>query len=71
MSAKPKATPQVCNTEQAATFLGFSVRTLRDWRLRKVGPPFFRQGIGKNAAVMYHRADLESFRDELMTARTP
>src|SRR5437868_664652 len=37
--------------------LGISVRTLRDWRLRKVGPTYYRFG----GAVRYLQADLDAF----------
>ena len=69
MAAKRKAPPTM-TAEQAAEFLGFSPHTLRDWRLRRVGPRFYRQGIGRRAAVMYRRADLVTFQKKMMTPKT-
>ncbi len=45
-------------TAQAAHFLSVSPRTLEDWRLRGLGPPF-RKLSGR--LVRYAREDLELF----------
>jgi hypothetical protein len=46
------------NENQAAEFLGLSVRTLQTWRVRGGGPPYCK--IGRS--VRYQRADLAAFR---------
>ena len=45
-------------TEQAATTLGLSERTLEAWRSRGEGPPFLRVGPRR---VAYSRNDLDSW----------
>ncbi len=58
-------------TEQAATKLGLSERTLEAWRFRGEGPPFLRVGPRR---VAYSRNDLDSWlhlrRCDPNTART-
>lgn len=44
-------------TKEAATFLGFSERSLERWRSEGVGPPFFR--IGRS--YLYRRKDLDAY----------
>ncbi len=51
---------------QAATLLGFSVRTLQGWRLRGGGPRIIKVG----RAVRYKRADLEAWVEAHATAST-
>ena len=49
--------PKHYDENAAAVFLGLSVRTLRDWRLRRVGPPYCKFG----KAVRYPVRELERF----------
>jgi hypothetical protein len=44
----------VLTTAGAAEFLGFSVRTLEFWRVKRKGPPYCRP----SGAIRYLRADL-------------
>ena len=44
-------------TEQAAVYLGVSARTLEDWRLRGIGPPYYKKQDGK--LVLYRRDELD------------
>jgi hypothetical protein len=46
-----------CDEYAAAEFLGLSVATLRDWRFRRIGPPFCKFG----KAVRYSRLELERY----------
>jgi predicted DNA-binding transcriptional regulator AlpA len=48
------------NENQAAEFLGVSVRTLQAWRVRGGGPPYVK--IGR--AVRYQRRALVTFQQE-------
>jgi hypothetical protein len=48
------------NENQAAEFLGVSVRTLQAWRVRGGGPPYVK--IGR--AVRYQRRTLVNFQEE-------
>ncbi len=43
---------------EAAAFLGFSTRSLQNWRLRGGGPPFVRAG---GRSVRYRRRDLNAW----------
>jgi hypothetical protein len=54
------------NENQAAEFLGLSVRTLQTWRVRGGGPPYCK--IGRS--VRYQRADLAVFRQSHLVAST-
>jgi hypothetical protein len=56
ISADPDA---AYNENQAATFLGVSVRTLQAWRVRGGGPPYVK--IGR--AVRYQRRALVMFQE--------
>lgn len=47
------------NENQAATFLGISVRTLQAWRVRGDGPPYVKLG----RAVRYQRRALVAFQE--------
>lgn len=56
MAAEPQ--PRRLSEREAAAYLGpVSVRTLQDWRLQKLGPPYTR--LGKRVA--YDVADLDAF----------
>jgi hypothetical protein len=48
------------NENQAAEFLGISVRTLQAWRVRGSGPPYVK--IGR--AVRYRRRALVTFQEQ-------
>jgi predicted site-specific integrase-resolvase len=43
---------------EVAERLRVSRATLRDWRHRKIGPPFLKLGRAKQAAIRYRDADL-------------
>ena len=56
------------NENQAAEFLGVSVRTLQAWRIRGGGPRYCK--IGR--AVRYRRGELVSFQEaHTLLARLP
>lgn len=38
-----------------------TVQTLYNWRVRKVGPPFVRIGMGPRARVLYRLDDVMAF----------
>ncbi|MBA3929015.1 MAG: DNA-binding protein [Xanthomonas sp.] len=42
---------------EAASYLGIAQRTVQDFRLRRVGPPYFK--LGKR--IVYDLADLDAF----------
>jgi Helix-turn-helix domain len=46
---------QVLTTAGAAEFLGFSVRTLEFWRVKRKGPPYCRPS---GSSIRYLRVDL-------------
>ena len=45
-------------TNEAARLLGVAPKTLRNWRVRKKGPPWSRSG---SRAVVYRIGDLVAF----------
>ncbi len=49
--------PKRLSTKQASEFTGRPEKTLRNWRWRKIGPPYFQQG---NRCV-YDLADLQKY----------
>ena len=49
-------------TLEAAAFLGSPAATLKNWRARDKGPPYYR---GLRREVLYRRADLIEFRESL------
>ena len=51
---------QHTNEQDAAMFLDLDVTTLRDWRLRKVGPPYCKFG----RSVRYPVIDLQKFAEQ-------
>jgi hypothetical protein len=62
-SRAPEANSQYLKEADAATHIGYATRTLANWRLRKVGPPFIRTPTG---AIRYYIPDLDAWiRNEL------
>ncbi len=51
-------TPRALSTDEAATYLGISPRTLEDWRYRGGGPVFHKVG---RRLVRYLTASLEAY----------
>ncbi len=49
---------------EAAALLGLSVKTLRQWRWRGVGPDYLKLGDGRGAAVRYEVAALEAYKSK-------
>lgn len=52
---------RVLTTAQAAKALGYSVRTLEDWRLKRKGPVYLKQSGAKNKEAFYLLSDLYEF----------
>lgn len=46
---------ELLDTEQLATYLGVTARTIRSWRAAGTGPPFIQRGP---KWVRYHPADV-------------
>lgn len=61
MMTERKEIPTILNTNQAASYLGLSPRTLEDWRCRG-GGPIFRK-LGKRI-VRYRLDDLNMFLEQ-------
>lgn len=53
-------------SQEAAEILGISDSTLRKWRSKEVGPPYFK--IGKT--VKYYTKDLSNFLDQARREHT-
>lgn len=58
---------RLINEQEAAEFLGFSVRALQNWRLRGGGPNYVRVS---RRSVRYRRRDLMRWADERVEAHT-
>ena len=54
----PLSPGDLLTEHEAADLLKTAVRTLRNWRSLRKGPPYRKIG---QRAVRYHRADLEAF----------
>lgn len=51
-------------TEELAARLGVEPRTVEDWRLDGIGPPFIRLGKGgPKSAVRYRERDVEPWEE--------
>lgn len=61
----PLSPGDLLNEHEAAALLKTAVRTLRNWRCLRKGPPYRKIG---QRAVRYHRADLETFARVVGTA---
>lgn len=54
--AKPPVPEQVVlSTAEVAFIMGRPPQTVKEWRQRKVGPPYFRLG----RVIMYRRSDFQ------------
>jgi hypothetical protein len=49
-------------SDEAATILGRSPKTLCDWRWKGIGPGFINIGGKRGGAVLYRRADVLEFK---------
>jgi predicted DNA-binding transcriptional regulator AlpA len=58
---------RLINEQEAAAFLGFSVRALQNWRLRGGGPEYVRVS---RRSVRYRRGDLNRWADARLEAHT-
>ena len=56
------------NEGEAARFLGYSVRTLQNWRVRGGGPAFVKVS---SRSVRYRRRDLNQWADARILTHTP
>ncbi len=55
------------NEQDAAAFLGYTVRALQNWRLRGGGPKFVR--VSKRS-IRYRRCDLNTWIEERLRSST-
>jgi hypothetical protein len=60
-SEKTEDANEMLTTEQAARYIGLKAQTLRIWRCRGDGPPYYRLSLylSKRGPAGYRRADLE------------
>jgi len=58
---------RLVNERQAATFLGYTVRALQNWRLRGGGPRFVKVS---SRSVRYRRRDLLAWIEERLRSNT-
>lgn len=53
---------KLLNTEDAATFLGYTIHALKKWRHDGRGPAFYK---GKGGMVFYDVKDLKAFKPKI------
>lgn len=61
MKTQAKEPEDVVNEHKAALVLGASVHTLRGWRMRRCGPPYYKIG---GQLVRYRKSDLIEYREK-------
>jgi predicted DNA-binding transcriptional regulator AlpA len=66
-SNDPDYADRLINEQEAANFLGFSVRALQNWRLRGGGPEYVRVS---RRSVRYRRRELIRWADEKLEPHT-
>ena len=59
------------NSKEAATQLGVTEGTLRQWRYLNKGPTYYRIGSGPKAQIHYLPKDLEAWKAANVTKVTP
>jgi hypothetical protein len=52
------------DTSSTADYLSVPVRTLEDWRYRRIGPPFVRAG----RAIRYRKVDVDRWLEQQTVA---
>ena len=45
-------TPRYINSKEAEKLLGLKPNTLRSWRCRRIGPPYYK--VGRNVMYCYY-----------------
>ena len=58
---------RLINEEEAAAYLGYSIRSLQNWRHRGGGPPFIKVS---NRTVRYRRCDLDAWAEKRLVSST-
>lgn len=61
MKTQAKEPEDILNEHEAALLLGASVHTLRNWRMRRCGPPYYKIG---GHSVRYRKPDLIEYREK-------
>lgn len=62
---------RLVNTAGAARLIGFTPKTLREWRSKGVGPAAIRFGRGPRGRVLYRVSALEAWVRDNSQAWTP
>lgn len=58
---------RMINEEEAAAFLGYTIRALQNWRVRGGGPKFIKVS---GRSIRYRRRDLIEWAEGLLVAST-
>ncbi|MCC3305846.1 helix-turn-helix domain-containing protein [Sneathiella sp. HT1-7] len=58
---------QLINEQQAAEFLGYTVRALQNWRVRGGGPKFVKVS---SRSIRYRRRELVAWSESLLISNT-
>lgn len=67
LSRDPDYLDCLINEQQAATFLGYTVRALQNWRLRGGGPRFVKVS---SRSIRYRRRDLIEWVEQRLRSNT-
>ena len=62
---------RLVNTASAAKLIGFTAKTLREWRSKGKGPAAIKFGKGQRGRVLYRVSALEAWLRENIQAWTP
>lgn len=66
-SNDPEYLDQLIREQEAANFVGYSIRALQNWRVRGGGPAFVKVSA---RSVRYRRRDLNAWADSLLRENT-
>jgi len=67
---KPCLAPEFVDEEACAQVLGFAVGTLQQWRVTGGGPPYYKFGSSRQAAVRYHLGEARAWAREYRRTST-
>jgi len=61
--SKAKDSRGLLTDVQVSEWIGTPVGTIRNWRVKGIGPPFIKMGDGRNSTVRYDPKDIEKYID--------
>ncbi len=67
LSRDPDYLDRLCNENEAAIFIGYTIRALQGWRVKGGGPKFVRVS---SRSIRYRRRDLIEWAEERLKRTT-